>query len=81
MKLEINGDVREFDAPLSLLGLLQQLGMKQDRVAVELNHNIVPREQWAETHLTEEDRLEIVHFVGGGTALDVFSSPAVSTEN
>jgi len=40
--------------------------MKQDRVAVELNRNIVPREQWAEISLSEGDRLEIVHFVGGG---------------
>jgi thiamine biosynthesis protein ThiS len=40
--------------------------MKQDRVAVELNRNIVPRDQWAHTHLAEGDQLEIVHFVGGG---------------
>jgi len=40
--------------------------MKADRVAIELNRGIVPREQWAETSLTEGDRLEIVHFVGGG---------------
>ena len=44
--------------------------MKQDRVAVELNRNIVPREQWAETQLSEGDRLEIVHFVGGGRPLN-----------
>ena len=40
--------------------------MKQDRVAVELNREIVPRTQWDETQLSEGDRLEIVHFVGGG---------------
>jgi thiamine biosynthesis protein ThiS len=66
MKLRINGDERQFQAPLSLQGLLEQLGMKADRVAVELNQNIVPREQWANTALSEGDRLEIVHFVGGG---------------
>jgi thiamine biosynthesis protein ThiS len=75
MKLQINGDNREFDEPLSLAGLLQQLGMKQDRVALELNHRIVPREQWAETNLSEDDRLEIVHFVGGGTPLYVRPQP------
>jgi thiamine biosynthesis protein ThiS len=42
------------------------LGMKVDRVAVELNRDIVPRDRWAETVLHEGDRLEIVHFVGGG---------------
>jgi thiamine biosynthesis protein ThiS len=66
MKLVINGEERSFSLPLTLAGLLEQLGMKQDRVAVELNHNPVPRAQWAETRLSENDRLEIVHFVGGG---------------
>lgn len=66
MKLQINGEVRDFSSPLSLVSLLKQLDMKQDRVAIELNRNIVPREQWANTELREGDRLEIVHFVGGG---------------
>jgi thiamine biosynthesis protein ThiS len=66
MKLQINGEAREFAAPLTLAGLLEQLGMKADRVAVELNRNIVPRGQWEETTLAEGDRLEIVQFVGGG---------------
>ena len=46
--------------------LVEQLGMKADRVAVELNREIVPRERWPETALRDGDRLEIVHFVGGG---------------
>jgi sulfur carrier protein len=68
MKLQINGDVHDFPQPLplSLQGLIQQLGMKLDRVAVELNRDIVPRESWATTTLSDGDRLEIVHFVGGG---------------
>ena len=66
MKLTINGEEREFGTPLSLSSLLDQLGMKADRVAVELNRSIVARERWIETHLAEGDRLEIVHFVGGG---------------
>jgi sulfur carrier protein len=66
MKLLINGEDREFNSPLSLSSLVEQLGMKTDRVAVELNRNIVARERWAETNLTDGDRLEIVHFVGGG---------------
>jgi thiazole synthase len=69
MKLQINGEPRDFTCPLSLTSLVEQLGMKHDRVAVELNRNIVPRELWAETLLGEGDRLEIVHFVGGGRAL------------
>ncbi|MGA9041147.1 MAG: sulfur carrier protein ThiS [Terriglobales bacterium] len=66
MKLQINGEDRDFNAPLPLSSLIEQLGMKQDRVAVELNRNIVSRDQWPATQLAEGDRLEIVHFVGGG---------------
>jgi thiamine biosynthesis protein ThiS len=52
---------------MSLTSLIEQLGMKSDRVAIELNREIVPRNRWDTTHLTEGDCLEIVHFVGGGT--------------
>jgi thiamine biosynthesis protein ThiS len=41
--------------------------MKPDRVAIELNREIVPRNQWPLTPLHDGDRLEIVHFVGGGS--------------
>jgi sulfur carrier protein len=66
MHLFINGDEKTFADPLSLTQLIEQLGMKGDRVAVELNREIVPRAQWAQTNLTDSDHLEIVHFVGGG---------------
>jgi sulfur carrier protein len=66
MKVQINGEDRDFDDSLPLAALLEQLGLKSDRVAVELNRNIVPRAQWAETRVSEGDRLEIVQFVGGG---------------
>jgi len=66
MNLVINGKETSFSTPLTLAGLVEQLGMKSYRVAVELNHDIVPRDQWSTTNLAEGDRLEIVHFVGGG---------------
>jgi sulfur carrier protein len=69
MKVHINGEERDFSGsstPFTLSALVDTLGMKADRVAVELNRDIVPRDRWAETHLNEGDRLEIVHFVGGG---------------
>jgi sulfur carrier protein len=66
MRLFINGEDKQFAEDLSLAQLIEQLGMKGDRVAVELNREIVPRSQWPDTHLKEEDKLEIVHFVGGG---------------
>jgi sulfur carrier protein len=71
MVLYINGEARSFsdpspDRPFALAALVESLRMKSDRVAVELNHDIVSRERWAETLLKDGDRLEIVHFVGGG---------------
>jgi len=67
MNLTINGENRSLSA--ETLGMLvEQLGMKPDRVAIELNREIVPRDQWPQTSLHDGDRLEIVHFVGGGTA-------------
>lgn len=71
MILHINGEERVFDhaAPhaFTLAALIESLNMKSDRVAVELNREIVPRNLWPETPLKEGDRLEIVHFVGGGS--------------
>lgn len=66
MKLRINGEERSFAELANLDALIEQLGMKADRVAVELNREIVPRGRWGETPLREGDQLEIVHFVGGG---------------
>ena len=66
MHLFINGEEKTFTSVRTLPELIDQLGMKGDRVAVELNREIVPRAVWNETRLQDGDRLEIVHFVGGG---------------
>ncbi|HEY5177126.1 MAG TPA: sulfur carrier protein ThiS [Terriglobales bacterium] len=66
MHIFINGEDKSFADSLSLAELIEQLGMKGDRVAIELNREIVSRAHWAETTLNDGDRLEIVHFVGGG---------------
>jgi len=71
MKLHLNGEERTYAAgpggePLTLAALVESLSMKPDRVAVELNREIVPRDRWPQTQLKDGDRLEIVHFVGGG---------------
>lgn len=68
MTLEINGESREFADGLTLAALIAQLGSKPDRVAVELNLEIVSRDKWQDTILHNGDRLEIVHFVGGGNS-------------
>jgi thiamine biosynthesis protein ThiS len=67
MRLLINGEEREFAGDrFTLAALVEQLGMKSDRVAIELNRDIIARDRWSATLLAEGDRLEIVHFVGGG---------------
>src|SRR5882724_5252041 len=66
MKLIINGEERLLENVSSLTSLLQQLGLKSDRVAIELNREIVARGVWESIALKDGDRLEIVQFVGGG---------------
>jgi len=67
MLLHINGESREFPNGLTVAALVGQLGMKPDRVAVELNLEIVSRTKWEATVLKDGDKLEVVHFVGGGS--------------
>jgi thiamine biosynthesis protein ThiS len=66
MQVEINGEPHEISDTLTLSALIESLGMKGDRVAVEHNLQIVPRSQWDAVILAPGDKLEIVHFVGGG---------------
>ncbi len=72
MELIINGQAREL-AELAdgstVADLVQALAMQAGRVALEQNGVIVSRATWAETALRSGDRLEIVHFVGGGALL------------
>jgi sulfur carrier protein len=69
LTLVLNGQARTFDAlqqTANVEQLVGELGLKGDRVAVEHNGEIVPRSSWTETELKSGDRLEVVHFVGGG---------------
>lgn len=68
MNVLVNGEERSLDSISTLADLVNSLGMKPDRVAVELNREIVSRDQWPATQLKDGDRLEIVHFVGGGSS-------------
>jgi sulfur carrier protein len=67
MRLHINGENKEVPQLESLAALVEHLGMKADRLAIELNRDIVPRDRWPSTPLSDGDNLEIVHFVGGGS--------------
>lgn len=77
MNLTINGE-SQISSAETLGALVEGLSMKPDRVAIELNREIVPRNQWAGTPLHDGDRLEIVHFVGGGTEV-VFPLATIRT--
>jgi thiamine biosynthesis protein ThiS len=66
MILTVNGEDREFPEPFTLTALLEQLSLSSARVAVERNGKIVSSERFGETALEAGDRLEVVHFVGGG---------------
>jgi thiamine biosynthesis protein ThiS len=75
MTLIVNGQEQDCADGLTLAQFIEHLGLKSDRVAVELNRNIAPRTRWNETRLNAGDKLEIVHFVGGGsTAADLIRS-------
>ena len=66
MQIHVNGERRELKDESQLSDLLQELSLAPERVAVELNHEVVRRNDWPNTILKEGDRVEIVHFVGGG---------------
>jgi sulfur carrier protein len=66
MTIQVNGEPRNVDAGASVSKLLNDLGVTQPHVAVELNLEVVPRARHDETVLREGDRLEVVTLVGGG---------------
>lgn len=69
MYVTINGEQRELSAPVSVAELLNDLGLDARKVALERNLEIVPRSDYKGTIVGDGDRLEIVHFIGGGDAL------------
>ena len=67
LRVYVNGEARELLEPTSLAELITQLDLPAARIAVELNLAVVRRNDWTSTMLKDEDRIEIVHFVGGGS--------------
>ena len=66
MEIIINGESRQFPAPLTVAALVETLGYTGKRIAIERNGEIVPRGRHAEVLLAQADRIEIVVAVGGG---------------
>ena len=67
MQIQVNGERRELRDESRLSDLFKELSLAPERVAVEVNHQVVRRNEWLNTILKEGDRVEIVHFVGGGS--------------
>lgn len=65
IEIVVNGEKQTTEAT-TVADFVIKSRLRAERVAIELNLEILPRKQWNETQLREGDRLEIVHFVGGG---------------
>ncbi len=70
MRIIVNGEEHTTDHEVTVEGLVRQLALRPERLAVELNGQVVRRADWPRTALQENDRVEIVHFVGGGAGPD-----------
>lgn len=68
MSVVINGENREISSPVTVTALLRELGLDARKIALEHNLEIVPRSAYDKTLVSDGDRLEIVHFIGGGDA-------------
>jgi thiamine biosynthesis protein ThiS len=69
VQIQINGESRDVANQSTIEDLVRELTLPPQRIAIELNHNVVRRSEWRETILNDGDRIEIVHFVGGGTTV------------
>ncbi|PYS45765.1 MAG: thiamine biosynthesis protein ThiS [Acidobacteria bacterium] len=73
MRIELNGAERDVPSSITLSELINHLALAPERLAIELNRRVVRRNDWQQAILKEGDRVEIVHFVGGGMEGDYHS--------
>lgn len=66
MQVLINGETRELESELNLLELLKKLELPTERIAIELNKAVVRKKDWETINISDADKIEIIHFVGGG---------------
>ncbi len=66
MKIFINGETKEITKQFNLLELLKELSLPSERIAIELNKEVVRKKDWESIAIKDADKIEIVHFVGGG---------------
>jgi thiamine biosynthesis protein ThiS len=68
MRIQLNGEPYDGSEAMTVTELLERLEIESTRVAVELNLDILPKDEYTKTPLKEGDQLEVVHFVGGGAS-------------
>jgi thiamine biosynthesis protein ThiS len=68
LRIQLNGEEKEIEEGATLLALVESLGLAPERVAIELNREVVRRADWPLVTLEGGDRVEVVHFVGGGAS-------------
>ncbi len=66
IKVKVNGEERQIEQGSTLQKLIEELGVAEKVMAAAVNMEIVKKEQWPEHKLQERDRVELLHFVGGG---------------
>lgn len=66
MKIRLNGEDKDIEAGTALQALIESISHAPERIAVELNGEVIRRADWPRVTLNEGDRVEVVHFVGGG---------------
>jgi sulfur carrier protein len=66
LKVIINGENRDIDEDITVLNLLKELGIEEKTMAAAINMEVVKKENWENTKISEGDKIEFLHFVGGG---------------
>lgn len=66
MQITINGEERELSGSLTVSEMLENLALPAERIAVELNREVIRKKDWTSVRLNDADKIEIIHFVGGG---------------
>jgi len=66
MQVFINGETRNIESELNLLELLKKLELPTERIAIELNKDVIRKKDWEAINVSDADKIEIIHFVGGG---------------
>jgi thiamine biosynthesis protein ThiS len=66
MKIFINGETKELTSEVNLAGLLKYFSLPTERIAIELNATVIRKKDWENIRVNDGDKLEVIHFVGGG---------------